>query len=128
MMLRNLPKETLWHAEIKREDARTLDVFTSWSDDGPMRKLILLLLAGCTACSTGATPQAIRSATPATPQSVQVPQGGQGDTMARIRALAGTPTCSDDGQCHTLALGARACGGPESYLPWSSARTPQAEI
>jgi hypothetical protein len=82
-----------------------------------MRKLILLLLAACTACSTGAVPQA-----------VQAPGNGQGDTLARIRALAATPSCSEDAQCHTLALGARACGGPESYLPWSSARTPQAEI
>jgi len=76
-----------------------------------MRKLILLLLVGCTACGTGAAPA-----------------DGQGDTLARIRALAGVPACSDDSQCHTLALGARACGGPESYLPWSSAHTSQAAI
>jgi len=96
-----------------------------------MRKLILLLLAGCTACSTGATPQGASPATPSTsvaPQAVQAPQDGRGDTLTRIRALAGTPACSEDSQCHTLALGARACGGPESYLPWSSARTSQAEI
>jgi hypothetical protein len=91
-----------------------------------MRKLILLLLAGCTACSTGAAPEAPQAATR---QAVQAPGSDrQGDTLARIRAMAGTPSCSDDSQCHTLALGARACGGPESYLPWSSAHTPQAEI
>jgi hypothetical protein len=96
-----------------------------------MRQLILLLLAGCTACSTGAAPEAARPAAPAASaaaQAIQVPQDGQGDTLSRIRALAGTPACSEDSQCHTLALGARACGGPESYLAWSSARTPQAEI
>jgi hypothetical protein len=96
-----------------------------------MRKLILLLLAGCTACSTGASPEAARPATPSThaaPQAGQAPPAGQGDTLARIRALAGTPACSDDSQCHTLPLGERACGGPEGYLPWSSARTAQAEI
>jgi hypothetical protein len=90
-----------------------------------MRKLIFLLLAGCAACSTGASPEGAR---PATQPVVQAPRDGQGDTLARIRALAGTPSCSDDSQCHTLALGARACGGPESYLPWSSAHTRQAEI
>jgi hypothetical protein len=96
-----------------------------------MRKLILLLLVGCTACSTGAAPRAPAaavSASPVTQQAAQASGEGQGDTLARIRAMAGTPSCSDDSQCHTLALGARACGGPESYLPWSSARTSQAGI
>ena len=91
--------------------------------DAPMRTLILLLLAGCTACSTGATPQAQQA-----PQARTVAENGQGDTLARIRAVVGTPSCSSDDQCHTLALGARPCGGPESYLPWSSANTPAAEI
>ena len=93
-----------------------------------MRKLILLLFAGCTACSTGAAPEAARPGAAAAQQQVQPPRDGQGDTLARIRALAGAAACSDDAQCHTLALGARACGGPESYLPWSSAHTPQSEI
>jgi hypothetical protein len=84
-----------------------------------MRKLILLLFAGCTACSTGAAPEAAGPATP---------QGGQGDTLARIRSLAAKAACSDDSQCHSLPLGTRACGGPEGYLAWSSAHTPQAEI
>ena len=87
--------------------------------DGRMRTLILLLLAGCAACTTAA-PQA--------PQTTQARQAPQSDTLARIRALAGTPACSSDAQCHSLPLGARACGGPESYLVWSSASTSQAEI
>jgi hypothetical protein len=91
--------------------------------DARMRTLLLLLLAGCAACSTGAAPQA-----PQAPQSRPATQQGQGDTLARIRALVGTPGCSSDDQCHTLALGARPCGGPESYLPWSSAKTSPAEI
>jgi hypothetical protein len=91
--------------------------------DARMRTLLLLLLAGCAACSTGAASQA-----PQAPQSRPATQQGQGDTLARIRALVGTPGCSSDDQCHTLALGARPCGGPESYLPWSSAKTSPAEI
>jgi hypothetical protein len=90
-----------------------------------MRTLILLLLAACTACTTAA-PQAPRAAQ--APQSRTAPKEGQGDTLARIRALAGTPSCSSDAQCHSLPLGARACGGPESYLAWSSATTSQADI
>src|SRR5690242_8887820 len=85
-----------------------------------MRILILLLLAGCAACTTAA-PQAPQTRT-------APPAGAQSDTLARIRALVGTPTCSSDAQCHSLPLGSRACGGPESYLMWSSAATSQAEI
>jgi hypothetical protein len=87
-----------------------------------MRTLILVLLAACTGC-TAATPAA-QQASP----SRSAAAAGQGDTLARIRALAGTPTCSSDSQCHSLPLGARPCGGPESYLAWSSANTSQAEI
>jgi hypothetical protein len=94
-----------------------------------MRKLILLLLAGCTACSTGAQPGAGQAGkSPENAAAPQLRQAAPTDTLARIRALAGTPTCSSDAQCHTLALGARACGGPESYLAWSSARTSAAEM
>ena len=50
------------------------------------------------------------------------------DTLVRIRALAASPSCSEDSQCHSLALGARPCGGPEGYLAWSSVRTPPEEI
>lgn len=95
--------------------------------DGSMRTLIslLLALAACTACSA-ATPEARQA-----PRGTQAPPaaaGEPGDTLARIRALVGTPDCSSDAQCHTLALGARPCGGPESYLAWSSGKTQQAEL
>lgn len=98
-----------------------------------MKKLILLLFAACTACSGGAhtTPQApakTAAAAPATPQPVAASAPAGSDTLARIKALVGTPSCSSDAQCHTLALGARACGGPESYLPWSSAHTSEADL
>lgn len=91
-----------------------------------MRTLILLILAGCAACTTAAAPDP--SNTQQAPQARTAPADGPSDTLARIRALVGTPSCSSDAQCHTLALGARACGGPDSYLPWSSEKTAQAEI
>jgi hypothetical protein len=92
-----------------------------------MRTLIplLLALAACSACSA-ATPDARQA-----PRATQAPPAAAGEagaTLARIRALVGTPDCSTDAQCHTLALGARPCGGPESYLAWSSGKTQQAEL
>jgi hypothetical protein len=92
-----------------------------------MRTLILLLLASCAACSTGAATQAPQA--PPSQSTSQPPSPApQGDTLARIRAMIGTPGCSSDAQCHTLAIGHKSCGGPEGYLAWSSASTSQAEL
>ena len=33
----------------------------------------------------------------------------------------GDAACTASEQCHTLAVGHKACGGPETYLVWSSA-------
>jgi hypothetical protein len=51
-----------------------------------------------------------------------------GDILAQIRALIGDAACTDNSQCHTLAIGARPCGGPQAYLPWSSAKTDGAAL
>ena len=106
-----------------------------------MRKLILLLLAACASGCVGA-----ESAQPAAGSHAAILRAGPGAagqggtatgaaqpaaadaTLRRIQALVGTPSCSSDAQCHSLALGARACGGPERYLAWSSAHTPEAEL
>jgi hypothetical protein len=79
-----------------------------------MRKLalsLLVVLAGCAA-----------------PDRAQPSAAGQSDTLARIHALIGTPGCSADSQCRSLAVGERPCGGPESYLAYSTARATDAEL
>jgi hypothetical protein len=78
-----------------------------------MRKFTFLILLACSAC--GAVPPAPGPA-PAT------------DLLPQIRAMVGTAACADSSQCHTLAVGARPCGGPQSYLPWSSAGTDGAAL
>ena len=40
--------------------------------------------------------------------------------MRDIAAEIGDAACDTDAQCRTLGVGAKACGGPEGYLPWSS--------
>src|SRR4051812_43410739 len=95
-----------------------------------MRKtgfLSLLLLAACAVHGGAPSGQA------STPAGAQAnPQSGAAatpnDTLARIHALVGTPSCTDDSQCRSLAIGARPCGGPESYLAYSTARTSEAEL
>lgn len=40
--------------------------------------------------------------------------------MRDIAVEIGDAACDTDAQCRTLGVGAKACGGPEGYLPWSS--------
>ena len=39
----------------------------------------------------------------------------------RIVAEIGSADCSSHAQCGTIALGAKACGGPQAWLAWSTA-------
>jgi hypothetical protein len=48
--------------------------------------------------------------------------------MEKIRALIGDAACDSDAQCRTLAVGAKACGGPEAYVAWSTKRTDAAAL
>lgn len=95
-----------------------------------MRKLVLLSLLACAACTTRAdgpaTPQASQPAAPAAP--VPAPAASQPDTLAQIKELIGKAECSSDSQCQALPIGARPCGGPASYLAWSTAKTSSSEI
>jgi hypothetical protein len=84
-------------------------------------------LLACAACTTRAdapaTPQASRPAAP-----VAAPAPTQPDTLTQIKDLIGKAECSSDNQCQILPIGARPCGGPASYLAWSTARTPSGDI
>lgn len=92
-----------------------------------MRKtafLSLLLLAACAAQGGAQAP----APAPATPPPGSTPAPAQSDTLARIHALIGSPSCSEDSQCRTLPVGARACGGPEGYLAYSTAHSDAAQL
>jgi hypothetical protein len=43
--------------------------------------------------------------------------------MKSVATLIGDAACDSDAQCHTIGVGAKACGGPQAYLAWSSKRT-----
>ena len=40
--------------------------------------------------------------------------------LARIRAEIGDARCSSDAPCRTLAIGHKACGGPQQWWAWST--------
>jgi hypothetical protein len=53
------------------------------------------------------------------------PQRGSAQAMV---AVIGDAACDNDSQCKTVAMGAKACGGPEYYLAWSTKRTSAAAL
>lgn len=83
-------------------------------------KLAVIALASALVSSC-ASP-VIGSAKPGADAAAPRPDDGQA-TLRQIRTLVGEASCTASSECHTLALGARPCGGPEAYLPWSSAQT-----
>jgi hypothetical protein len=72
--------------------------------------LLVALLAGH-ALSGGAQPAPAASE----PESARL--------AGELRTLIGPAACSSSAQCRTVAVGAKACGGPASYLPWSTQAT-----
>ena len=69
----------------------------------------LLAWAALTSCAQTTPPPAAT----AEPEATRL--------ASELRALIGAAACSKDSQCRTLAVGAKACGGPGGYWAWSSA-------
>lgn len=81
----------------------------------PRRLAAWLGLSLLAACVSAETPPS---------QPPPVPAGTVPANTARlqeqIREEIGDPTCSAHDQCRTLAIGHKACGGPEAYRVWST--------
>ena len=73
----------------------------------------------CTACTTNAGAPPDRQQP--TPPTATASGAAAGSTLEQIRAMIGNAACTDASQCRSLPVGARACGGPEAYLPYSTA-------
>jgi hypothetical protein len=69
----------------------------------------LALLLASTAC---------RSDAPQAPSAAAASRTA--DLLARIEAERGDAACDTESQCHSIAIGNKACGGPERYMAWSS--------
>ena len=77
--------------------------------------LLPLLRAACSSIVLLAA-----SACGSAPAQDAPPAPGNAGLLAQIQAEVGAAACDSTQQCHTLAIGAKACGGPERYLAWSS--------
>jgi hypothetical protein len=43
--------------------------------------------------------------------------------LKEVRQLVGLAACESDSDCRTIAVGDKACGGPEAYVAWSIRHT-----
>lgn len=77
------------------------------------QRLLAPLLAWAALASCAQTPPAAPA--PAEAESVRLGR--------ELRALIGPAACSADAQCRTVAVGAKACGGPAGYAAWSTQGT-----
>jgi hypothetical protein len=70
----------------------------------------LLAIAGFAGAVDAAAPAA--SAARAEPKSVAL--------HARVVQLIGEAECDGQSECHAVGIGAKPCGGAETWLPWST--------
>jgi hypothetical protein len=83
--------------------------------------LVIATVAGCAAAGAGASAAAGPASGAADDRG---DRGDRGDrALAALQALVGDAACRDDTQCRTLPVGTLACGGPASYLAWSTLRS-----
>ncbi|NYE64122.1 hypothetical protein FHW58_005357 [Duganella sp. 1224] len=53
-------------------------------------------------------------------QTTPMPDNSSAGLWQQIQAANSNLACDSDSQCHTIGTGAKACGGPENYIAWSS--------
>ncbi len=84
---------------------------------------IRLLAAAALLLSMGHVPSARGGDMPGISPGADVRSNRVGDTadelLQRLLREIDAAPCTGDGQCHTVPIGAKPCGGPEAYLAWS---------
>lgn len=78
----------------------------------------LLRLAAASLLTLAAS--ACGSAPPAAPPTPAPVAGKTEQLWQKIQAANADLSCATQSDCHTIGAGAKACGGPERYLAWSS--------
>lgn len=68
----------------------------------------------------GATLLLAACATTALADGVPAPAPDSAATLRALEQALGDGACDSAAQCHTVAIGHKACGGPERYATWSS--------
>ncbi len=82
---------------------------------------LLLSLSSLLACATEPPTQPIG-------KPMTKPAQTSAQLYAEIKTLIGDAPCDDASQCRTIAVGFKACGGPGSYLAWSTKNVDEAKL
>lgn len=91
----------------------------------------LVLASASVACSgvTGSSDSAAAPAPAPAPKAPVVAAGPAANSrMDQLKAEIGDAACDNSQQCKTVAVGSKACGGPEAYLPYSTKRSDSAKV
>lgn len=83
------------------------------------RRLAWIGLGLLAACAAAETPAPAPRPAPKPGQVGAVP-ANIAELQNKISAEIGDPVCSANDQCRTVAIGHKACGGPEAYRVWST--------
>lgn len=83
-------------------------------------EVVVAMAAITSACGSHGQPEPVREG--------DVPPTSLSTLRADIVALVGDPTCSDEAQCRAMPFGSKPCGGPWSYLVYSTGATDSARL
>jgi hypothetical protein len=78
---------------------------------------LITATAGCSGAAHNSSQSATAARTPA-PANATTPAAAT--LTQQIQAEIGVASCDTNQQCRTLPVGQRACGGPESFLAYST--------
>lgn len=92
----------------------------------PGAALAMLALA-VTGCPTSSRQGGGETDSPP-PDQTAVPADSLEQLRALVRDVVGDSTCTSDAQCKAIAFGSKPCGGPWSYLVYSTAATDSARL
>lgn len=86
----------------------------------PARRLAWIGLGLLAACAAAETPAPAPRPPAPKPGQVGAVPANVAELQNKIRDEIGDPVCSSNDQCRTVAIGYKACGGPEAYRVWST--------
>lgn len=81
-------------------------------------------VAGTAPATPAAAPAPVVAAAPVAAATPAAPAG----LMQQLQAQIGNAACDSNAQCKTIAVGHKACGGPESYLAYSTKQGDAAKV
>ena len=56
-------------------------------------------------------------------EQIRILQAKLGQIYGEIGTVTADLSCTSDSECHSIAVGNRACGGPQGYMVYSVAKT-----